>query len=150
MRESSCNRYMQVHSRRDFLAKAGFGFGSLALGYLLGQEPAYASTDLAVASNPLAPKPPHFPQKAKSVIFIFLQGGLSQVDAFDPKPTLLEDEFFIMRRLAGQGRWFPEVTGTGHRPGYHWLSYRFEPGTPLDVWLADPARRVHCLRIDLG
>ena len=88
MSESSCNRNMQAHSRRDFLAKAGFGFGSLALGYLLGQEPAYAATDLAVASNPLAPQPPHFPEKAKSVIFIFLQGGLSQVDAFDPKPTL--------------------------------------------------------------
>jgi predicted Ser/Thr protein kinase len=67
--------------------------------------------------------------------------------AFDPKPTLLEDEFYIMRRLSGHGRWFPEVTGTGRQPGYHWLSYRFEPGTPLDVWLADDAHRAHGLRI---
>ena len=88
MSESSCNRYMKVRSRRDFLAKAGLGFGSLALGYLLGQEPACAATDLAFAANPLAPKPPHFPAKAKSVIFLFLQGGPSQMDTFDPKPTL--------------------------------------------------------------
>src|SRR5262249_44039232 len=41
------------------------------------------------SSDPLAPKPPHFPAKAKSVIFLFMYGGPSQVDLFDPKPTLI-------------------------------------------------------------
>ena len=59
----------------------------MALAYLLGQEAALA-VDLALVLNPLAPKPPHFPAKAKSVIFVFMQGGPSQVDTFDPKPEL--------------------------------------------------------------
>src|SRR5262249_46337645 len=41
-----------------------------------------------LAGGPWAPKPPHFAPKAKSIIFVFLRGGLSQVDSFDPKPML--------------------------------------------------------------
>jgi hypothetical protein len=61
----------------------GGGFGSLALADLLAAE---APTD------PLAPKPPHFPARAKHVIFLFLNGGLSQVDTFDPKPALAKND----------------------------------------------------------
>ena len=76
-------------SRREFLERAGVGFGSLALQFMLAQE---AEAD-AVRSgtknlNPLAPKPPMFATKAKSVIFLFMYGGPSQVDTFDPKPEL--------------------------------------------------------------
>ena len=69
-------------SRRELLQQAGMGFGSLALSDLLHHD--------AVASdaNPLAPRPPHFAPKAKSVIYLFMHGGPSQVDTFDPKPTL--------------------------------------------------------------
>jgi hypothetical protein len=76
-------------SRREFLARAGTGFGSLALSFLLAQE-AMADTKTAakVRHNPLAPKAPMFPTKAKSVIFLFMYGGPSQVDTFDPKPDL--------------------------------------------------------------
>jgi hypothetical protein len=79
---SHCGRVAEVHSRREFLARSGFGFGGLALGYLLGKEARADSTD------PLAPRAPHFPAQAKRVIFIFLTGGLSHVDSFDPKPEL--------------------------------------------------------------
>jgi hypothetical protein len=64
-------------TRRDFFARAG---GGLALASLLHEEQARAA--------PLDPKPPHFPAKAKSCIFIFLIGGTSQIEMFDPKPTL--------------------------------------------------------------
>jgi len=77
---------MSIESRRRFLASSGFGFGSLALSYLLdARNGAAASME---AENPLAPKEPHFPPHATSVILIFLQGGASHVDTFDPKPVL--------------------------------------------------------------
>ncbi|MCW3097038.1 MAG: hypothetical protein JWL77_2656 [Chthonomonadaceae bacterium] len=76
-------------SRREFLTRAGTGFGSLALSFMLAQE-AMADTKAAAKGryNPLAPKAPMFPTKAKSVIFLFMYGGPSQVDTFDPKPEL--------------------------------------------------------------
>jgi len=76
-------------SRREFLTRAGTGFGSLALSFMLAQE-AMADTRTAGKGhyNPLAPKAPMFPTKAKSVIFLFMYGGPSQVDTFDPKPDL--------------------------------------------------------------
>ena len=94
MRDTCCNRRIQVGSRREFLEKSSFGFGALALGYLLQGGTALASASPVEAINPLAPKRPHFPAKAKQVIFIFMQGGPSHVDTFDPKPTL--------NRLEGQ------------------------------------------------
>ncbi len=59
---------------------AGFGIAGLAQVLSANRPPS--------PSNPLAPKPPHFPAKAKHVIFLFLNGGPSQVDTFDPKPML--------------------------------------------------------------
>src|SRR5215207_7104487 len=65
-------------TRRDLLVRSGLGFGALALADLLHAE----------APNPLAPKKPHFPAKAKRVVHLFMNGGPSQVDTFDPKPLL--------------------------------------------------------------
>jgi hypothetical protein len=75
-------------SRRTFLKRAGAGFGLVALTSLLGEE------GLLAAENPFAPKTTHFPAKAKRVIFLFMSGGPSHVDLFDPKPDLV--------KLAGQ------------------------------------------------
>jgi hypothetical protein len=72
-------------TRRELLAKAGFGFGSLALASLLAQEGALASDS---AINPLTPRKPHFSGKARSVIFLFMSGGPSHLETFDPKPDL--------------------------------------------------------------
>jgi hypothetical protein len=75
-------------SRRDFLARAGGGCGLLALASLMEAESvAYAAGSERIP-NPLAPKPPHFTPRAKSVIWIFIDGGPSHVDLFDPKPEL--------------------------------------------------------------
>lgn len=65
--------------------RAGNGFGALALSYLM-QRDALAQGKKLV--NPLAPKPPHFAPKAKAVIFLFMVGGPSQMETFDPKPVL--------------------------------------------------------------
>src|SRR5262245_25603463 len=70
------------------LCKAGFGFGAWALLDLLTRDGAFAAAPPARPSNPLAPKPPPLPAKAKRVIFLFMQGGPSHIDTFDPKPLL--------------------------------------------------------------
>jgi hypothetical protein len=49
------------------------------------------AADSAEQFNPLSPKQPHFPARAKSVIFLFMSGGVSHIDSFDPKPKLIED-----------------------------------------------------------
>jgi len=74
-------------SRRELLMQAGGGIGSLAFADLLMRDQARAATT-AEAANPLAPRKPHFPGKAKAVISIFCYGGVSQMDTFDPKPEL--------------------------------------------------------------
>jgi hypothetical protein len=72
-------------NRRQMLRRTGAGFGSLALTAMLAGETS------AAESNPLAPRQPHFAARAKRVIFLFMPGGPSQVDTFDPKPRLTRD-----------------------------------------------------------
>ncbi|HEY1192066.1 MAG TPA: DUF1501 domain-containing protein [Gemmata sp.] len=71
-------------SRRELLLRSANGFGAAALAALM-QDTQGAD---ATATEPLSPKKPHFAPKAKSVIFLFMDGGPSQVDTFDPKPAL--------------------------------------------------------------
>jgi hypothetical protein len=71
-------------TRRDCLKTFGTGFGMTAFAGLAGA----AVGNSPLNTNPLAPKPPQFPARAKHVIFLFLNGGPSQVDTFDPKPML--------------------------------------------------------------
>src|SRR5687767_527176 len=89
-RDCFCRR-----TRREFLWQAGGAFTSVALagllsadGFLDGQ--AVAANGVTPYQNPLAPKPPHFAAKAKSVIFLFMYGGPSHVDTFDHKPKLYD------------------------------------------------------------
>jgi hypothetical protein len=76
-------------SRRDFLRRAGAGAGLLGLAALLHDQGLLGTATAApLAPNPMAPRPPHFPARAKSVIWLFMNGGQSQVDTFDYKPEL--------------------------------------------------------------
>jgi hypothetical protein len=80
-------------TRREFLWEAGAGFTALGLVDLLSGDGVFsrkadAADTTAKAVNPLAPKPPHYAPKAKSVIFLFMYGGPSHVDTFDYKPDL--------------------------------------------------------------
>ncbi|QEL13192.1 DUF1501 domain-containing protein [Limnoglobus roseus] len=81
-----------LRNRRHFLTQAG---GGIALNWML------ANTATAGTINPLAAKKPHFPAKAKRVIFLFMVGGPSQMDLFDPKPELTKRH----------GQPLPEMTG---------------------------------------
>jgi hypothetical protein len=84
-----------LYTRRDLLLRGGAGFGALPLAFLLGERAVRgAPQPPAAAASPLAAKPGHFAARAKSVIFLFMEGGPSHIDLFDPKPLLNE--------LAGQ------------------------------------------------
>ncbi|MEI7853260.1 MAG: DUF1501 domain-containing protein [Planctomycetota bacterium] len=75
---------MNLLSRREALLRSGTGFGSLALADLMANE----SKAEVEKMDPLAPKQAHYPSKAKHVVHLFMNGGPSQVDTFDPKPML--------------------------------------------------------------
>jgi hypothetical protein len=86
------NHFPTRPTRRQMLSRTGAGFGSLALTALLADESAAMPTPPDDTSrNPLSPRLPHFPARAKRVIFLFMPGGPSQVDTFDPKPRLTRD-----------------------------------------------------------
>jgi len=108
-----CNTYDSTSSRRDFLMRYAYGFGGIALGHL------------SASSNPLASKPPHFPAKAKHVILIFMQGGPSHLDTFDPKPVLNRldgqpvPESFRTRDLDTQNLKVAEAKLMGSRRTFH-------------------------------
>jgi Protein of unknown function (DUF1501) len=78
---------LQASTRRHFFKQSGFGVGAAALTSLLNDS-LFAESATINATNPLAPKQPMFPAKAKSVIFLFMAGAPSQVDLLDPKPML--------------------------------------------------------------
>jgi hypothetical protein len=87
-------------TRRQILQRLGCGFGYLALAGLAAR---------AQAAHPLAPKTPHHPPRAKRIIFLFMQGGVSHVDSFDHKPRLTQDDgkmmdFADLRSLAKTGK----------------------------------------------
>ena len=79
--------HWNVASRREFFTRAGSGLAGIALASLLQQDGRAAT---AGVPDPLAPKPPHVPPKAKSVIWLFMEGGPSHLDLFDYKPKLIE------------------------------------------------------------
>src|SRR5688500_17774382 len=78
-------------SRRAFLRRTGSGFGMLALASLLEGQGVMAGSS-GGALNPLEPKLGHFATKAKSVIWLFMNGGQSQVDTWDYKPSLAKHD----------------------------------------------------------
>jgi len=77
-------QFRLIQTRRSFFRDCAGGIGIMALAQLMEQEGRGAKLEV----NPMAPKPPHFPAKAKNVIFMFMEGGPSQMDLFDPKPGL--------------------------------------------------------------
>ena len=95
-----CHRYESNPSRRDFLFRSGVGLGAIALQSLLARQA--GASPSPVPLSPLAARAPHFRPRAKNVIFLFMEGGPSHLDLFDPKP--------LLNKLAGQS--LPESFGS--------------------------------------
>ena len=112
-----------VFSRREFLSRTGTGFGMMALG------------GLANGARPHVPKSPHFAPKAKRVVHLFMNGGPSQVDTFDPKP--------ILTKLHGQPlpvKNFRTERRTGHAMGSPYAFKRYgQSGLPVSEIFAKTA-----------
>src|SRR3984885_13525922 len=81
-------QFRKIQSRRKFFQECAGGIGMVALSQLLERGGRGAPADTGQEANPLAPRKPHFAPKAKNVIFMFMEGGPSQIDLFDPKPGL--------------------------------------------------------------
>ena len=77
--------FQRLRSRRSFLRNVAGGVGSVALAELLARD---GLTAASMPESPLAPRKPHFAPKAKNVIYMFMEGGPSQYELFDPKPEL--------------------------------------------------------------
>jgi hypothetical protein len=105
-------------SRRQVLQAAGAGFGMVALAGLLARQAEAAER----TAKPLAPKEPHFKARAKRIIFVFMQGAISQVDTFEYKPQLQQDgdkpgpgggtltaSRFKFQQYGETGSWFSEL-----------------------------------------
>src|SRR3954466_5901298 len=93
-------------SRRNFLRSTGSGFGLLALSSLLAE-----SAGAAQVINPLAAKTSHFSCKAKSVIWLFMNGGQSQVDTWDYKPALEKHDGQKLEGFDDKTGFFPNQVG---------------------------------------
>jgi hypothetical protein len=123
--QQHCGRYARPATRRQFLARAGGGLGLVALADML-QAPTCAA-DEPRTGTASASRPPHFAPRAKSVIWLFMEGAPSAVDLFDPKPELdknhgkrvaidvfngnpgpLMKSPFAFRRYGGSGAWVCE------------------------------------------
>ncbi len=115
-------------TRRHFFGQCGIGLGSMALGSLLGECRASASGTTS-AAEPLAPRVGHFPARAKSVIYLFMAGGPSQLELFDHKPKLQEyhnkpipESFIKGRRFAFMETFTkepPKLLGTTRKFAQH-------------------------------
>jgi len=89
------HRALWAPTRREFVYSLGASIGSVALSALLSRDLAAQTPNANLptpnpSAGPLAPKPPHFPAKAKNCIFLMMEGGPSHIDTFDPKPKLAE------------------------------------------------------------
>lgn len=133
-------------SRREFIWEMGGGFAGLALTSLLAQDGFFgrhasaATKDVDSRLNPLSPRKSHFPTKAKSVIFLMMNGGPSQVDTFDYKP--------VLEKYAGQP--LPKdkkfINSGGRKIGFLTPSFRkFRPGGKSGLLISDffPKVREH-------
>jgi len=76
-------------TRRQFFSRCALGFGGIALASMMKERELFAASP-AASVNPMAVKPPHFPAKAKNIIYLFMAGGPSQLELFDHKPKLSE------------------------------------------------------------
>src|SRR4051812_39813613 len=87
------NDNLRSITRRHFFSQCRVGLGSIALASLLGESvrgAAVTTDSKSQLTNPLTPRPGHFPARAKNIIYLFMAGGPSQLELFDYKPKLVE------------------------------------------------------------
>ena len=121
-----------VQSRRQFLKAAGGGFGVLALADLLRHADLLAADGSSTAVNPLAAKPAHFAAKAKRVIWLFMNGGQSQVDTWDYKPELAKRDGQSLAGFDNKTGFFTDQVG-----GLMKSPFKFERHGESGTWTSE-------------
>ena len=131
-------------TRRHFFRDCGVGVAKIGLGSLLARSLAAAGT-----KRPMEPKPPHFPAKAKSVIYLFMAGGPSQLDMFDYKPKLIEldgqkppDSFMQGKRFA-----FMERMSAARMFG---SKYKFKQRGNSGMWASELVSHIGSIADDIA
>src|SRR5262249_40065833 len=120
--------WLRLETRRHFFERCGIGLGAMALGSLLGRDHLVAGSSPR-ATNPMAVRPGHLPARARSVIYLFMAGGPSQLELFDYNPALqkytnqpIPDSFIKGRRFAFMDiftREHPRLLGTSRKFARH-------------------------------
>lgn len=137
-----CGRFQPAPlSRREWLFRSGLGVGGLALAAIAsGERPASA----APRDESLLPKPTHFPAKARSVIFLYMDGGPSQVDTFDPKPRLQREN----GKPFGMKMEPTQFNNNGLTLGCPWKFHQYgESGLPVSDLFPHVAKHIDKLAI---
>ncbi|MDA1050711.1 MAG: DUF1501 domain-containing protein [Planctomycetota bacterium] len=116
-------------TRREVLTQAAGGFGAIALNAMLADELRASGVEATV--DPLTPKQPHFAPKAKRVIFLYMTGGVSHVDSFDPKPELFANHGKQITVDNWQGK-LGEFTRYLKKP-----NWKFRPGGKSGIEVSD-------------
>src|SRR5687768_8867832 len=117
-------------TRRDFFYGLGATLGTVAFNALLRAQ---TTTTATAPVGPLAPKPPHHKPRAKACIFLFMEGGPSHIDTFDPKPKLAD---LHMKEFAREGQKFESAMSSGKR--YFVQSpYKFRQVGKSGLWMCD-------------
>jgi hypothetical protein len=128
---------LQQHTRRHFLKESAMGFGALALSSLLGScgtNSSQASGSSFDASNPLAPRSPMFPGKAKSVIYLHMAGAPSQLELFSYKPELAKLDGQDCPQSLLEGKKFAFIRGVPKMLG---PQAKFKQHGQSGLWLSD-------------
>jgi hypothetical protein len=128
-------------SRRDFLRRTGNGFGLVALAGLLGQEGLLEAAEDDRSIQPLAPRKPHFPAKAKSVIWLFMNGGPSQVDTWDYKPALTKQDGKELKGFDKNTGFFTDQVGPLLKSPFQWKQHG-QSGTWVSEIFPETAKHV--------
>jgi hypothetical protein len=110
-------------SRRQFLRRTGGGCGLLALAALLDQQGFLDAAPADRRLNPLAPRPSHFPARAKSVIWLFMNGGPSQVDTWDYKPELFKRDGQELKGFDNKTGFFVDQVGPLMKSPFQWRQH---------------------------
>ncbi len=111
---------LQAITRRTFFKQVGYGIGGLALSSLLAQGAIALAPEGQDRHDPMAPKKPHFPAKAKSIIFLFMAGAPSQIDLLDEKPLLVKHTGEPISEDIVKGERFAFIKGTPKLLGSPW------------------------------
>ena len=120
---------MKFPTRREVLQRAAGGFGAIALHGMLAEKSRAANTKSS--GDPLSPKQPHHPARAKRVIFLYMTGGVSHVDSFDPKPELFANHGKKITVDNWQGK-LEEFTRYLKKP-----DWKFKPGGQSGIEVSD-------------